>query len=148
MRGSSYRELIGLASAAGATKPWGEDGRRSITEADVLAFLEGCLGFDCPLVLAAVGHFLFGTAGLVAEGSAVLNDFQKSLKYGLPSKLAVSAYESGLADRCVAQDVATVIEAVGYEGSHFRPALAEYRDVVASVLIAYPTYFSAVLDGL
>lgn len=148
MRGSSYRDLISLASAAGATKPWGDDGRRRVTEADVLTFLEGCLGFDCPLVLAAVGQFLFGTAGLAAEGAVVLNDFQKSLKYGLPGKLAISAYESGLADRCVAQDVATVIEAVGYEGSHFRPSLTGYRDVVAAVLTSYPTYFSAVLDGL
>jgi hypothetical protein len=78
----------------------------------------------------------------------VLNNFQKSLKYGLPSKLAISAFESGLADRCVAKDVAAVIEAVGYEGSHFRPALVDYRDVVAAVLTSYPTYFSAVLDGL
>jgi POLQ-like helicase len=148
LRGSSYRELISLASAAGATKPWGEDGRRSVTEADVLAFLEGCLGFDCPLVLAAIGQFLFGTAGLSGEDSAVLNDFQKSLKYGLPSKLAISTFESGLADRCVAQDVATVIEAFGYEGMHFHPALADYRNFVAAVLTSYPTYFSAVLDGL
>jgi hypothetical protein len=148
MRGSSYRELISLASAAGATKPWGEDGRRSLTEADVLKYQERCLGLDCPLVLAAVGPFLFGTDGLAAATSAVLNNFQKSLKYGLPSKLAISAFESGLADRCVAKDVAAVIEAVGYEGSHFRPALVDYRDVVAAVLTSYPTYFSAVLDGL
>jgi superfamily II DNA/RNA helicase len=148
MRGASYRELIALARDAGATKPWGEDGRRSLTEADVLEFLEGCLGFDCPLVLAAVGQFLFGTTGLAAEGSSVLNDFQKSLKYGLPSKLAISAYESGLADRCVAQDVAIEIGLAGYEGSHFSPALAGYRGVVAGVLVAYPAYFSAVLEGL
>lgn len=148
MRGSSYRELIGLATDAGATKPWGEDGRRRLTEADVLNFLDGCLGFDCPLVLAGVGQFLFGTTGLAAEGSATLKDFQKSLKYGLPSKLAISAYESGLADRCVAQDVAIEIWLAGYEGSHFSPALAEYREVVAGVLATYPAYFSAVLEGL
>lgn len=148
MRGASYRELIALARDAGATKPWGEDGRRSLTEADVLEFLEGCLGFDCPLVLAAVGQFLFGTTGLAAEGSSVLNEFQKSLKYGLPSKLAISAYESGLADRCIAQDVAIEIWLAGYEGSHFSAALADYREVVAGVLAVYPAYFSAVLEGL
>jgi POLQ-like helicase len=148
MRGASYRDLIALARDAGATKPWGEDGRRSLTEADVLEFLESSLGFDCPLVLAAVGQFLFGTIGLAAEESSVLNDFQKSLKYGLPSKLAVSAYESGLADRCVAQDVATETWLAGYEGSHFSPALTDYRVVVADVLSAYPAYFSAVLGGL
>lgn len=148
IRGASYRELIALTRDASATKPWGEAGRRRLTEADVLEFLEGCLGFDCPLVLAAVGQFLFGTTGLAAESSSVLNEFQKSLKYGLPSKLAISAYESGLADRCVAQDVAIEIWRAGYEGSHFSAGLADYREVVAGVLTAYPAYFSAVLEGL
>lgn len=44
--------------------------------------------------------------------------------------------------------VAIAILAVGYKDSHFRPALTDYREVVATVLTAYPTYFSAVLDGL
>lgn len=148
LRGDTYRELIGLASNANATKSWGANDRRNLAEADVLKFLEGCLGFDCPLVVAAVGQFLFGTDGLTEEGSDALNEFQKSLKYGLPTRLAISAYESGLADRCIAQDVATEIWLAGYEGVHFRPALDDYREVVVSVLDAYPVYFSAVLDGL
>ena len=66
----------------------------------------------------------------------------------LPSKLAVSTYESGLADRHIAQDVAIEIWLSGYEGLHFRAALPEYREVVAGVLAAYPSYFGAVLDSL
>jgi len=133
---------------AEASKPWGEDGRRKLTEADVLQFLEGCLGFDCPLVAAAIGQFLFGATGLNDEAIGALNAFQKSLAYGLPSKLAVSTYESGFADRHIAQNVAIDIRLAGYEGGHFRAALPEYHEVVAGVLAAYPSYFGAVLDSL
>lgn len=148
MRGNAYRQLIDMATAAEASKPWGENGRRKLTEADVLQFLEGCLGFDCPLVAAAVGQFLFGATGLNGEEAGALNEFQKSLAYGLPSKLAVSTYESGLADRHIAQDVAIDIWLAGYEGTNFRAALTEHGEVVANTLSAYPSYFAAVLDSL
>jgi len=148
MRGTSCRQLIDMARDAEASKPWGEVDRRKLNEGDVLQFLEGCLGFDCPLVVAAVGQFLFGATGLNGEEAGALNEFQKSLAYGLPSKLAVSTYESGLSDRHIAQEVAIEIWLAGYEGFHFRLALAEYREVVASVLGAYPSYFGVVLDGL
>jgi hypothetical protein len=148
IRGASYRELIGIAKNAEASKPWGDQARRKLNDADVLQFLEGCLGFDCPLILAAIGQFLFGASGLNAEGTATLNEFQKSLKYGLPSKLAISTYESGLADRHVAQHVELELARAGFDGTEFGAALTEHRDVVAGVLSMYPSYFSAVLDGL
>jgi len=148
MRGSSYRQLIDIAMAAKASKPWGENGRRSLAEADVLQFLEGCLSFDCPLVVAAIGQFLFGTSGLNGEEAGPLNEFQKSLAYGLPSKLSVSTYESGLADRHIAQNVAIDIWLAGYEGAHFHAALTEYREIVANTLAGYPSYFGAVLESL
>lgn len=148
MRGASYKELIAMARNAEASKPWGDAGRRKLNEADVLQFLEGCLGFDCPLVAAAVGQFLYGETGLNREEAGVLNEFQKFLAYGLPSKLAVSTYEAGLADRHIAQEVAIEIWLSGYEGYQFRSALPEYREVVTGVLAAYPSYFRAVLDSL
>lgn len=148
MRGNSYRQLIDVARDAKASKPWGEVGRRTLNEADILQYLEGCLGFDCPLVIAAVGQFLFGATGLNVEETGALNAFQKSLAYGLPSRLAVSTFESGLADRHIAQGVATEIWGAGYRGHNFRSALPEYREMVASILAAYPSYFGAVLDSL
>lgn len=148
INGASYRELIDMAKAANGTKPWGEDDRRPLTEADVVEFLEGCIGFDCPLALAAVGQFLFGTAGLVNEDAATLNLFQKSLKYGLPENLSISTYESGLSDRCVAQDATAALRLAGYTGAFFIPALDDYRHVVEGVLAAYPAYFSVVLESV
>ncbi|WP_417068458.1 DEAD/DEAH box helicase [Niveibacterium terrae] len=147
LHGASFHNLMEIARNSGATKPWG-DGRRRLTEADVLDFFEGCLGFECPLVLAAVAQFLFGTTRFGNEGASALNDFQKSLKYGLTSRLAVSAYESGLADRCVAQHVADAIQLSGYDGSDFISAFRDRRNVITSVLDFYPAYFSAVIGDL
>lgn len=148
MRGDSYRQLIDMARDADATKPWGNNDRRKLTDADVMQFLEGCLGFECPLVIAAVGQLLFGTTPLWGEEAAVLNEFQKCLAYGLPSKLAVSTYEAGFADRHIAMAVAMHVWLSGYEGFNFCAALPEYREVVANVLANYPSYFETVLEGL
>ncbi|AKZ61708.1 hypothetical protein F506_02605 [Herbaspirillum hiltneri N3] len=148
MRGASYRELITLAQDVKASKPWGESKRRKLNEADVLQYLEGCLGFDCPLVAAAIGQFLFGIAGLDSQEAGPLNEFQKSLAYGLPNKLAVSAYEAGMADRCIAQNIALELFLDGYDGFSFRAALPEYRDLVAAVLEDYPSYFGTVLESI
>lgn len=148
MHGNSYRELIAMAETAQASKPWGDDGRRKLNDADVLQFLEGCLGFDCPLVVAAIGQFLFGIVGLRGEEAGALNEFQKALAYGLPNKLAVSTYEAGLADRHIAQDVAMDIIFAGYEGFNFHVALLEHRALVKHSLAAYPSYFERVLDSL
>ncbi len=147
MRGTPYRELIAMANEARASKPWGGR-RRKLSEADLLKFFEGHLGFDCPLIAAAVAQFLFGANGLASEEAGALNEFQKSLTYGLPSKLAVSVYESGLSDRHVAQEVAIKVRQSGYEGSYFRSALPNYRVTVADVLSSYPSYFGAVVDSL
>lgn len=148
MQGANYRALIDIAMNANGTKPWGERQRRALNGADVQEFLEGCLGFDCPLVLAAVGQFLFAGAGLASEEATELNLFQKSLKYGLPDRLSISSYEFGFADRLVSQDTSVALRNAGYVGAFFGPALTAHRDVVVGVLAAYPTYFSSVLESV
>lgn len=148
MDGATYRELIALTNASGGTKPWGEDGRQRLSESDVLGFLEGGLGFDCPLVVAAVGEFIAELPTADGECRDGLNAFQKCLKYGLPDALSISIYEVGFADRCIAQELATELRAAGYEGTHVDVALASHRDVFVAVLTRYPSYFETVLDGL
>lgn len=148
MDGSTYRELIELTIASSGTKPWGEDGRQRLSESDVLGFLEGGLGFDCPLVIAAVGEFVANLPTADGECRDRLNAFQKCLTYGLPDALSISIYEVGFADRCIAQELAAALRAAGYEGTHVASALANHRDVFVAVLPLYPSYFEAVLDGL
>lgn len=152
IKGATYRELIDMAKQQNGTKPWGDgDKRHSLNETDILEFLERCIGFECPLILAAVGQFLYGeTEGLANPNAKALYLFQKSLKYGLHGQLAISAYESGFADRSVAQDIESALQREGYQYAFFDSALVnhDYKKMVADVLEAYPTYFRTVLDSL
>lgn len=148
IQGVPYGELIAMTKEASATKPWGDNNRRDLSAADVLEFLEGCLGFDCPLVLAAVGQFLHRENELTTEHAVTLNDFHKSLKYGLPNKLSISAYEAGFADRCVAQDIANDVRLAGYQGSSIDFAVNAHRHLIVKSIEAYPEYFDKVLAGL
>ncbi len=148
MDGATYGELIALTNTSGGTKPRGEDGRQRLSESDVLGFLEGSLGFDCPLVVAAVGEFIAELPTVDGACRDRLNTFQKCLKYGLPDALSISIHEAGFADRCIAQELAAALRATGYEGTHVALALANHRDVFIAVLDQYPSYFGTVLDGL
>lgn len=148
MSGATYRELIEMARTAGGTKPRGEDKTQRLSESDVLGFLEGGLGFDCPLVVAAVGEFIADLPTDDGSTRGRLNEFQKCLKYGLPDALSISIYESGFADRCIAQELASSLRAAGYKGTHIGLALTNHRDVFNFILTKYPSYFETVLDGL
>lgn len=148
MDGATYGELIAYVSASGGTKARGEDGRQRLSDADVLGFLEGDLGFDCPLVISAVGEFVAELPTVDGACRDRLNAFQKCLKYGLPDALSISIYEVGFADRCIAQELTAELRAAGYEGTHVDGALANHRDVFVAVLTRFPSYFETVLDGL
>lgn len=148
LRGVAYGELIAMAIDAGGTKPWGEDGRRSLTGSDVVEFIEGCLGFDCPLVLAAVTQFLFGAQSATDERAAALTLFQKSLKYGLPDRLSITCFDVGFADRFLALELRRELMSSGYEGASFTPAIRSHVTVLQAVLDAFPRYYSAVLEAV
>lgn len=148
LQGVSYRELIEDAAAENGIKPWGDTQRRKITDEDVIDFCENTLGFECSLVLAAVAQFLFGERAMNDEGAIALTLFQKALKYGLPDWLSISSFERGFADRIVAQRLRDTLLAAGYSGGFFGQALRAHRDLVASVLTDFPTYFESVLEGV
>jgi len=146
--GEAYASLYAHAHKSKGTKPWGENKRRRLTEDDIIDFCESTLSFDCSLVLAAVAQFLFNAEGQQSDEAAVLNLFQKSIKYGLPDRLSISAYELGFADRVLAQHLRDVVQQAGYTGTSFALAIANYWDDISIALTDYPSYFESVLMGL
>jgi hypothetical protein len=148
IEGRPYLDLFAHSSAEQGTKPWGPTRRRRVTDDDIVEFCESTLGFECSLVLAAVAQFLFQGANNVDPSSAALTLFQKSLKYGLPDVQSVSCYESGFADRVVAQRLCDEIRLDGFSGKVFSTAFASHRDRLETVLEEYPSYFQSVLAGL
>lgn len=145
LEGCPYKEIYAHAERSGGSKPWGKTKRRKITEDEIMSFCENTLGFDCALVLAAVAQFLFGENSINIEGATALNIFQKSLKYGLPDEQTISCYESGFADRAIAQHLCSVVRGDGYQGRFFSTAIAAHRERIQTALLNYPSYFETVL---
>jgi len=106
------------------------------------------LGFDCPLVLAAVSQFLFGAQNTRDERAAALTLFQKSLKYGLPDWLTITCFDIGFADRFLALELKRALVDSGYEGADFVSAQKSHAMVLEAVLGAFPRYYSSVFEAL
>lgn len=148
IEGSPYSTLIANAVSVSATKPWGEEQRRRLTDDDIVGFFEHTISFDCSLIVAAVSQFLFGDEALDLEEAQPLQLLQKSLKYGLPNRMIISCHEAGFADRVLAQQLCERLREAGYAGETFSSAIDEHRDIIEAVLSEYPSYFSSVLAGL
>lgn len=143
--GCAYKAIYADAERKNGSKPWGATQRRKLTEDEIMSFCEKTLGFDCALVLAAVAQFLFGENSINNEDAAALTVFQKSLKYGLPDEQTISCYESGFADRVIAQHLFSVVRGDGFQGRFFSTAIATHRARIQASLLIYPSYFETVL---
>ncbi|WP_125611311.1 hypothetical protein [Specibacter cremeus] len=144
IEGSNYQQLFDFASEEEITKPYG-GGRRKLAEDDLFKLLNSTFAFDSALIVAAVGQFL----GLDDAGQHTpIGVFLKTLKYGVPDELAISAYEAGFADRAVAQLLRDQMRSAGFGGEDFREALSAHADVAAETILPLPSYFTDVLVGL
>jgi POLQ-like helicase len=147
IEGESYKELLDYVKLQKATKPFG-GGRRQVTDDDLLDFLESTLGYECALVVAAIGQSLFQESDIDEKMARPFQLFQKSLKYGLPDRLAISVFEHGFSDREVASKIREVLQGVGYPHAYLGAALRESRTVIAGALKEFPSYFEEVLESL
>ncbi len=147
LNGCPYKAIYAHAERKNASKPSGKAKRRKLTEDEIMIFCENTLGFDCTLVLAAVAQFLFGENSINNEDAAALTVFQKSLKYGLPDEQTISCYESGFADRVIAQHLSSVVRSDGFQGRFFSAAIAMHKDRIQTSLRQYPSYFETVLPS-
>lgn len=135
--GLSYRALVEMALELGLTKPRG-GGHIKVSPEDIFKFCDQALSFEMSLLVGAVALALDED-----DPASPLSAFQKCLKYGLPSGLSVTTYESGVADRSLAQEVAQQLLNAGFSGSNFQEAWSSpLREVVLSVLQSAPSWFS------
>lgn len=135
--GMSYGELAGMSADLGLTKPYGSR-RIKVSAEDIFTFCEQALSFEMSLLVAAVALALEeeDPPGSVAT-------FQKCLKYGLPDELSITAYEAGIADRFLAQQVGRALLDAGFDGTQFSEAWSSpLREVVVLNLRAAPSWFA------
>jgi POLQ-like helicase len=142
--GEPYHAILERVGAVNGSKPWGSK-RSPLTLDDIVGLCDNTLGFDGALIVAAVGEFLFGETGQTNSDAEPLLLFQKALKYGVPDLLSTSCYESGFADRVVAQTLSAAVRSVGFDGSNFPAAIGEHRQTIETEILAWPSYYHTVL---
>jgi POLQ-like helicase len=140
--GSSYGEIFDLTTENEVTKPHGTR-RRRLTNDDVIDYLHQTLAFDASLVTAAVCQFLGED---VAGEYSALGRFLKSLKYGVPDALAISAHERGFADRAIATAIADSLRRAGYEDDDAIAGIRSQSELIRGLLSELPSYFEVVLE--
>ncbi len=144
IRGKPYKDLFAHAKTTSGTKPWGQR-RAALKDDDIIEFCESTLGFECPLIVGAVIQFLFNESAESENDPAPFLLFQKAIKYGIPDPTGISCYESGFADRMLAQSLRSTLQANGYTALLFLPAVNQHRDTLSRTLREFPSYFESVL---
>lgn len=141
MQGDSYGSIIKYCLNAKATKQWGEQGRRAVTETDILDFLESTITFDCALLISAVVQFLFGHDAQSNDAAKSLLEFQKSMKNGLRDPLALQLFEFGFVDRVISQKISALVKSLPLEPNSFRETLRSCKNEIGTLLDNYPSYY-------
>lgn len=146
--GRPYDKLLNIIRNRGARRKRGERwGEFKIDH--VVDICEGTLAFEGALAMSAVCEFIRHLDLKGAESLANrLNLFQKQLKYGLPSELAVSLYELGFPDRVIAQDLAESLNFASTSKKALVRALKIERDEARAVMEKYPDYYQKRLEEL
>lgn len=144
IRGRPYQELFDITLKLSGSKPRG-DKRIRLTEDEIIGFCETTLAYECSLIVSAVAQFSIAESENDGPGAEALALFQKGLKYGLPDQLSISCYESGFADRMIAQRLCDISRAKGFSGTQFAPALRAHQPAITAALKRYPSYFESVL---
>jgi POLQ-like helicase len=143
MQGTSYGELCMYTRQQNGSKPWGDE-RRHLSDDDVIDFCENTLGYDAALIVAAIGQFMSG--GQLVEGLDTFRMFQKSLSYGLPDELSISAYDHGFPDRVISSHLSALLRNEGVSSS-FEEALESHIQQIRELLSQFPSYFASVLES-
>lgn len=113
-----------------------------ITIEDVVTICESAFGYDFAMVVATMSDLCEAEA---PELSKKMGRLQKQLKYGLGTDAAITLYESGFADRVVAQALGVVLPTLQYRSAVPR-VLSQNEAAVRTVLSSFPAYYSSVFE--
>lgn len=143
--GVSFGELLEDLDAAKCR--FGDKRPLKPTAEIVVDICESGFGFEGMLIVGAVAEMFALLRPHETDVQELLKQLQKQIKYGLPTRLSVTLYELGFADRIIAQELAALIGG----------ALARKRVIsrlrrrevpVRKLLRRYPSYFTQVLNDL
>jgi hypothetical protein len=113
-----------------------------ITVEDVVTMCESGFGYDLAMMVATMADL---SESVSDEVGVALGFMQKQIKYGLSSPAAIAFYESGFADRVVAQVMATVTPTLSNRFAV--PATLQHANAqMQQVLSRFPAYYTSVFE--
>lgn len=116
----------------------------------VVDLCEGGFSYDSSLLLGAIQEvisFNFANSDInpILEN---LKYLQKRLKYGLPSAKSIYLFESGFADRVIAQDIASNLITEFSSKEEAEVQVQINQALIKSIVKSYPSYYETVLDRI
>jgi hypothetical protein len=142
--GHSFSDLYQILIEAGAKIIAGTRREKYQIE-DIVGICENGFAYDGMLLIGAVIEFL---QEMTIEGMnnliVLMLNFQKQMKYGLSTPMAIMLYELGFSDRSVAMDLSLIFEDVQPDKESVIQALKGRIEQVFEELNRYPEYFSEV----
>lgn len=148
IRGDSFDSVLGEVIKAGGKMAWGENFRDFKIE-HIVEICENGLAFDGGLIVGAVAEAI-QLGGFDPDNELLprLRSLQKSLKYGVRGRAAISLYELGFADRVV---IGRILEDFGF-GEEGRSKIVEiFRsmpDEAAKAVSRFPRYFREIMSEI
>jgi hypothetical protein len=128
---------------------FGSKPRRFMIE-NLIDLCENGFGYDGALGVGAIIEItsLYKDEEEYSSLSDKLLRLQKRLKYGLPSMVDVIIYEMGFSDRVLCQKIKKNLKITSSKKRSILLSLRKEEDRLKTVLSAYPSYFSRVLEGI
>ena len=137
IQGKPFHEL--LCTLRKGNAKWGEkSGEFKIDH--VVNICEDGFSYNGSLLVGALNEF----AELIEKKETKeliehLQLFQKKIKYGLPSDIAIIIYELGFSDRVIAQELASLLNHSNRKA--IKKFLVDNKVEVLSILNKYPSYY-------
>ena len=142
MEGKSFFEIFQLISEE-------KVGRYNLTMEHVVSLCEGAFSFDGALLIGAIQQLLMlDEESEFEELNSLLQDFQKNMKYGLPTQESIILYELGFSDRIVAQLLAPHFIGVSINKQSYLENLERSYSSLIHSLERFPSYFTNKLNIL
>lgn len=145
--GKPFKQLLADLDAVEAGYPF-RKGRHPFSIDGVVELCEQTFGFELALFLSAIRE-AFKAVAITEEEAAEFSGhadlLQKRLKYGLPSRDAISYFEAGFSERVIAQKVANAIFwPLAESPSEARVQVRQCAKDVEPIIKTFPSYFESV----
>ena len=134
IQGTSFHRILEYIHENKIQMRWGKQHRKFDID-HIVDLCESGFAYEGILVIACINEFIdlhFPIEG--ADVKTRLEQFQKQLKYGLPSMAAIVLFEAGLSDRVVALDLSSNLHISSDVKEHIIQKLHDNIDVARSII--------------